>query len=69
MEYSPKKMQEKMDENNFGLKKKFGQNFIIDENIINGIVNRAEIDDETLVLQKKLRMYCVMKLIQHLKIF
>jgi 16S rRNA (adenine1518-N6/adenine1519-N6)-dimethyltransferase len=51
MEYSPKKMQEKMDENNFGFKKKFGQNFIIDENIINGIVNKAEIDDETLVLE------------------
>ena len=51
MEYSPKKIQEKMDENNFGFKKKFGQNFIIDENIINGIVNKAEIDDETLVLE------------------
>ena len=51
MEYSPKKLQEKMDENNFGFKKKFGQNFIIDENIINGIVNKAEIDDETLVLE------------------
>ena len=51
MEYSPKKMQEKMDENNFGFKKKFGQNFIIDENIINGIVNKAEIDDETLVIE------------------
>ena len=51
MEYSPKKMQEKMDENNFGFKKKFGQNFIIDENIINGIVNKAEIDYETLVLE------------------
>ena len=37
MEYSPKKMIDKMNENNFGFKKKFGQNFIIDENIINGI--------------------------------
>ena len=51
MEYSPKKMQEKMNENNFGFKKKFGQNFIIDENIINGIVTKAEIDDETLVIE------------------
>lgn len=51
MEYSPKKMQEKMQKNNFGFKKKFGQNFIIDENIINGIVTKAEIDDETLVLE------------------
>ena len=51
MEYSPKKMQEKMQENNFGFKKKFGQNFIIDENIINGIITKAEIDDETLVIE------------------
>ena len=34
MEYSPKKMIDKMNENNFGFKKKFGQNFIIDENIL-----------------------------------
>jgi 16S rRNA (adenine1518-N6/adenine1519-N6)-dimethyltransferase len=51
MEYSPKKMQEKMQVNNFGFKKKFGQNFIIDENIINGIITKAEIDDETLVIE------------------
>jgi len=35
MEYSPKKMQDKLEQNNFKLKKKFGQNFIVDENIIN----------------------------------
>ena len=34
MEYSPKKMKEKLEQNGFSLKKKFGQNFIVDENII-----------------------------------
>ena len=51
MEYSPKKMQEKMDENNFGFKKKFGQNFIIDENIINNIVTKSNVDKDTLVIE------------------
>ena len=51
MEYSPKKMIDKMNENNFGFKKKFGQNFIIDENIINGICSKVDIDDETLVIE------------------
>ena len=40
MEYSPKKMIDKMNENNFGFKKKFGQNFIIDENIINDLMTQ-----------------------------
>lgn len=44
-------MQELLEANGFNFKKNFGQNFIIDENIINGIVNKAEIDDETLVLE------------------
>ncbi|MDY3801241.1 MAG: 16S rRNA (adenine(1518)-N(6)/adenine(1519)-N(6))-dimethyltransferase RsmA, partial [Bacilli bacterium] len=51
MEYSPKKMIDKMNENNFGFKKKFGQNFIIDENIINGICSKVDIDNETLVIE------------------
>ena len=51
MEYSPKKMIDKMNENNFGFKKKFGQNFIIDENIINGIINKSEIDSDSLVIE------------------
>ena len=29
MEYSPKKMQELLDKNDFSFKKKFGQNFIM----------------------------------------
>ena len=51
MDYSPKKMQEKLDNNSFSLKKKFGQNFIVDENIINSIINKSEIDNNTLVIE------------------
>lgn len=51
MQYSPKKMNELLNDNNFSLKKKFGQNFIIDENLIDSIVNKANIDKETLVLE------------------
>lgn len=51
MEYSPKKMQTTLDANNFHFKKNFGQNFIIDENLINNIITKAEIDKETLVIE------------------
>lgn len=51
MEYSPKKMQNTLDEKNFRLKKKFGQNFIIDENIINNIVDKSNVDTDTLVIE------------------
>ena len=51
MEYSPKKIKENLEKENFNLKKKFGQNFIIDENIIDSIINKAEIDSTTLVLE------------------
>jgi len=51
MEYSPKKMNDILEQNNFNLKKKFGQNFIVDENIINSIVTKALIDKETLVIE------------------
>lgn len=51
MEYSPKKMDQLLKENNFNFKKKFGQNFIIDENIINNIVTKAGVDKETLVIE------------------
>ena len=50
MQYSPKRMNDLLEENNFYLKKKFGQNFIIDENLIDSIVNKAQIDKDTLVL-------------------
>ena len=51
MEYSPKKMQKLLEDNAFGFKKKFGQNFIIDENVINNIVDKSGIDKETLVIE------------------
>lgn len=51
MEYSPKKMQTILDANNFHFKKIFGQNFIVDENLINNIITKAEIDNETLVIE------------------
>lgn len=41
----------KIDDNNFSFKKKYGQNFIIDENIINAIINKADIDNDTLVIE------------------
>lgn len=36
---------------NFNFKKKFGQNFITDENIINKIIKLANIEDDTLVIE------------------
>lgn len=51
MEYSPKKFKEKMEKYNFNLKKMYGQNFIIDENIINNIITKANIDEDTLVIE------------------
>lgn len=51
MEYSPIKMQKKLNENNFNFKKNFGQNFIIDENIINSIIKKSEVDKDTLVIE------------------
>ena len=51
MEYSPKKMKELLEKNRFSLKKKFGQNFIIDENIINSIIDKSKIDKDTLVIE------------------
>lgn len=51
MNYSPKKMNELLEQNEFNFKKKFGQNFIIDENIINNIVTKANIDKDTLVIE------------------
>ena len=51
MEYSPKKFQEQFNKHGFNLKKMFGQNFIIDENIITKIIEESEIDKETLVIE------------------
>lgn len=38
-------------EYNFKFKKKFGQNFIIDENVLNNIVLKSEVDQDTLVIE------------------
>ena len=51
MKYSPKAMNELLEKNGFNLKKKFGQNFIIDENIITAIVEKSEVDKNTIVLE------------------
>lgn len=51
MEYSPKKMQDLLDKNEFRLKKQFGQNFIVDENIINNIINKAELNKDIMVIE------------------
>lgn len=51
MIYSPKTMNYLIEKNGFSFKKKFGQNFIIDENVINGIVTKSGIDKETLVIE------------------
>ncbi len=51
MYYSPVKMKELLNKYNFDLKKKFGQNFIIDENIINSILSKSSVDKDTLVIE------------------
>ena len=51
MEYSPRKMNELIDSNNFKFKKKFGQNFIVDQNIIDAIIDGAGVDSETTVIE------------------
>lgn len=51
MIYSPKYVQKMMDDYQFQFKKKFGQNFIIDENIINNIILKSEIDKDSLVIE------------------
>lgn len=49
--YSLTKLKEVLNKNNFDFKKMYGQNFITDANIINSIMNKAEIDQETLVIE------------------
>ena len=51
MEYSPKKFQEQFNKYGFNLKKMYGQNFIIDENTIDSIINKSGIDKDTLVIE------------------
>ncbi len=49
--YSITKLKEILDSNGFDFKKMYGQNFIIDANIINSIINKSEIDKDTLVIE------------------
>ena len=51
MNYSPKMMSQVLSYNDFKFKKKFGQNFIVDENVIDKIINSAGIDSDTLVIE------------------
>ena len=51
MLYSKKDMKTQLDNNSFKIKKKFGQNFIVDVNIINKIVDSSKISKDTLVIE------------------
>ena len=51
MDYSPKVMKEILERNQFNFKKNFGQNFIIDENIIKNIIEASNIDEDTMVIE------------------
>ncbi len=51
MEYSPKKLSDILEKYGFNFKKNFGQNFIIDENIIDSIIHKAMISPNTLILE------------------
>ncbi len=45
------KIKEILNENKFVFKKKFGQNFLLDQNILNNIVSLANITKDTLVIE------------------
>ena len=51
MKYSPVEFKKKMEEHGFNLKKAYGQNFIIDENIIDNIIKNSGVDKDTLVIE------------------
>lgn len=40
-----------LNKNNFSFKKKFGQNFLLDQNLLNNIVSLGDIDKNTLVIE------------------
>ena len=44
-------MQKILNDNNFKFKKKYGQNFITDNNLIKNIVKKSNIDKETIVIE------------------
>lgn len=51
MKYSPKEMHTLLETNAFSFKKKFGQNFIIDENVIDSILKNIELTPDTMVIE------------------
>ncbi len=51
MKYSPNELKKTINDNKFKFKKKYGQNFIVDENVINKIVDKSQIDLDTLVIE------------------
>lgn len=51
MEYSLQKLKKELEQNDFNFKKKFGQNFIVDKNLIDNIVRLSDIDKDTLVIE------------------
>jgi 16S rRNA (adenine1518-N6/adenine1519-N6)-dimethyltransferase len=51
MKYSPKEMNQILEQNSFSFKKKYGQNFIVDENIIDSALKDIEIDQDTFVIE------------------
>lgn len=51
MKYSPIEANKMLKEYEFNFKKKFGQNFIVDEHIIDNIINKTEIKDDSLVIE------------------
>ena len=51
MDYSPKKINDVINNNNFIIKKKFGQNFISDYNTIHNIVDKSNIEEDSLVIE------------------
>ncbi len=51
MEYSPNKVNEYLKNENFSFKKKYGQNFIIDENIVNNIILKTNLKKDSLIIE------------------
>lgn len=51
MFYSPTKMRGLLEKYGFNFKKNFGQNFIIDENVITNIIEKSGVDKDTLVIE------------------
>ncbi|SET05286.1 16S rRNA (adenine(1518)-N(6)/adenine(1519)-N(6))-dimethyltransferase RsmA [Anaerobranca gottschalkii] len=49
--YSVSKIKEIINDNSFNFKKKFGQNFLVDKNILDKIINATEVDSDSVVLE------------------